>query len=511
MVSEKKAKVVKNVLITSAGKYGEYILALVSSAIVARGLGADNYGIYAFTIFICSWMIRLSNISLPTTAIRFVAESRGSGKLDVSQAISSLLLKRQTLNSLAVCAVFMLAIQLYQPEVLRGQQNLLFLLVCIAVFFKSRYGLLISVAKGYERFDVEAITAILIGIGSIALMLYMSFTGADITGFFIVFTLSCVLMALMATLLSKARSIQPKKGAIDSQYLNKIHKYRRLTTLLGLVGLFGGHTVEVFLLGQYGTNVEIGFFGLSIALTRGLTDLCTVGLTMVLMPSLAHAFGSGNLASVKKIFLESTRYYIFFGVGLGLSGLILAEPVILIIYGVEFEDAAWILTALLIISGFAMAEAGIGAFLSTTDRQDIRVKFSLTVLFVQIVLAILLVPRYGLEGAIASSAAATATRLLLGFRWITRNLDLTIPYMLYLKLVISGLIPAGISVSLISVTDALIFEIVAILLFPALYIYSSIMFRCWQSDDLELVKYAVGLTPDFIGNPLNRLIRRFES
>jgi len=509
MVSENKARIFRNVLITSAGKYGEYILALISSAIVARALGADNYGIYAFTVFISGWMIRLSNISLPTTAIRFVAESRGKKNEAVSRRISARLLTRQTINSLIVCSLFIAGIQIYQPEVLKGQGNFLFLLVCIAVFFKARYGLLIAIAKGYERFDVEATTAIVVGVLSVASMIYMAVIGASIANFFLVFCLACVAMAILSSYLCRSKAIRHERGTIDSDYLKKITRYRRLTTLLGLVGLVGGHTVEVFLLGQYGTNIEIGYFGLSIALTRGLTDLCTVGLTMVLMPSLAHAFGEENLKAVQKIFLESTRYYVFFGVGLGLSGFFVADPVIKILFGVEFQDAAWVLSSLLFISGYGMAGAAIGAYLSTTDRQDIRVKFSISVVCVQITLAFLLVPRLGLEGAIASSAITSLFSLILGYQWIARNMEAGIPYKLYSKIILAGILSLLPTVVIVYFTDSLIFDVTAILLFAVLYVYLTILFKCWWRDDLDLVRYAVGMMPRFISNPITNLLNKY--
>ena len=80
MVRSDKSKIIKNAFISSAGKYGEYVLALVSSAIIARALGKSDYGTYAYIIWMCGWMIALSNIALPTTIIRYVAECRGAGK-----------------------------------------------------------------------------------------------------------------------------------------------------------------------------------------------------------------------------------------------------------------------------------------------------------------------------------------------------------------------------------------------------------------------------------------------
>ena len=510
MISEGKAKVTRNVLITSAGKYAEYFLALVSSVIVARGLGVDSYGVYAYIIYVCGWMIQISNISLPTTAIRFVAEARGRNQYKEAESVAGILLRHQTVSSLLVCGVFLTVIQFYRPEVLQGQGNLLFILICIAVFFKARYAFLISVAKGYERFDVEAVSAFSIGLVSTSLMLFLALTGGSLYEFFLVFTVSCMLMTVAATYLCKSRSVSYVKASIESSQLKKIHHYRRITMILGLTGLLGGHVVEIFLLGQYGTNEQIGFLGLSIALTRGLSELCTVGLTMVLMPSLARAFGTKNIKSVQKIFLEATRYYVFLGVGLGFSGLILAEPVVKILYGDEFTGAIWVLSALLLISGIGLAGAAIGAFLSTTDRQDIRLKFSISVVSLHVVLAIWLVPRYTLLGAVYSSGISSAFALVLGFQWVVRNLELPIPYRLYFKLILSGVVAAGISLFLFSLTDLLFVQLISVILFALLYVFLTIKLNCWYRGDIDILMYVVGLLPAAVRDPLQKLLNRLK-
>jgi len=509
MISKGRASVVNNALIATAGTYGETVLALVASAIIARSLGPSDFGIYTYVIFVSGWMIRLSNISLPTTVIRFVAESRGNGKLDVSERVAGILLRRQTINSVVVCLAFLALMQFYVPEVLTGQSGLVFIAICVAVFFKARYVFFVSIAKGYERFDVESIALIAVGVLTILMSALVALLQPNLSNFVIVYMGSSYFLLSVTWILLKRSAIGYYYGKVDSNYLKRIHSYRRQAVLLGLVALLGGHMIEMFLLGQYATTAQVGYFGLSIALTRGLRELCTAGLTTILMPRMAHAFGASDMRGVQRIFLESTRYYIFFGIGLGLSGYVIAEPLIRIIYGNEFLEATWVLSSLLLISGYGMAVAAVGAYLSTTDRQDLRVKFSVSVLIVQILLAVTLVPAYGLLGAVLSSAISGLFGAVLGFQWVVRHLGATIPYRVYLKLLFSGLLALGVAMLIAKATEYLLLDILAAIIFAVVYLVVSIKAGCWGKADLDLVKHLIGLLPGGIADSMLGLLARF--
>ncbi len=506
-----RASVVNNVIITSLGKYGETLIALVASAIVARALGPSDYGVYTYVIFICGWMIRLSNISLPATAIRFIAESRGSSEQERAVRVAGVLLRRQTINSLLVFAGFLVFIRFFTPEVLADQSALLFVLVGMAVFFKARYIFTISIAKGYERFDVEAISVVAVGLVNIAMVLFLAASGQGIDSFVMVFTVTCCLMLMCAWLLCRSNGIDYHRGAIEPDYLDKVHRYRRQALLLGMVALLGGSTLEMFLLGHYASAAQVGFFALSIALTRGLNELCTEGLTTILMPRMAHAFGASNIKAVRHIFLESTRYYVFFGVGLSLWGFVVADPIILLVYGSEYAEASWVFNAMLLITGFGMSSAAVGAYLSTTDNQDIRVKFAVTVLVIHLILVFALVPFFGLRGALLSSALTQLVSTSLGLGWVVRNLGVAIPVGLYSRLLLSGCIALTVPFAISFYASHVLIDLVAATAFPLLYLVTTIAMGCWTLSDLDLVRHVLGLLPERIGAPLLRIISKWSS
>lgn len=506
MNSSLKNSIVRNALISSAGKYGEYALALISSAIIARALGKVDYGTYAYIIWLCGWMIKLSNISLPTTVIRFIAESRGANQPEEGQKLAHKLAGRQSITTLIVCLAFLIAAHFYRPAAFADQTNGILLFICIAVFFKARYIYRIAIAKGNERFDLEAISSILVGAIGVTLVALLAFYESSIADFLIVYTLTSFLLSLALWILFKVNKIQTRRGSIDANFLVKANDFRRTTFLLGLVTVFGNRAIEMLLLGQYGTPEEVAFFTIAGALTRGVKDLLTVGLTAVLMSSMANAMGRSRLDHLQKIFLESTRFYLFCGVGIGFSSLLLAKPMIGFVYGNDFLDGAWVMSFTLCFSGIAVTASAVGAYLSTTDNQKLKVRFALCTLSVNLILAILLVPSYGLAGALISTGLTRVFSTVLGLQWVVRDLDTPIPISQYLRTITAGLLAIVIVYAFTFNTQNLLILFFAAIIYGILYVILTIALNCWSESDYKIIQSIQNKLPKAIHPSYQRLV-----
>ena len=68
--------VLRSVTIVSLSSYVEFALGLVVSIWIARALGPDDFGRYAFIVWLCSWLITCSNNALTTSSTKFIAEVR---------------------------------------------------------------------------------------------------------------------------------------------------------------------------------------------------------------------------------------------------------------------------------------------------------------------------------------------------------------------------------------------------------------------------------------------------
>lgn len=506
MVRSDKSKIIKNAFISSAGKYGEYVLALVSSAIIARALGKSDYGTYAYIIWMCGWMIALSNIALPTTIIRYVAECRGADRIDQAERLSKKYLTEQSITTVIICLFFVVFTYFFQPEAIKEQPQITALFICIAVFFKARYIYMNSIAKGYERFDLEAISSVVVGVMGVALVAVLAYYQSDVTEFVVAYLLTSFLLMFALWLLFKINKIRLRRGAVDGELLKQATDFKRATVLLGMVGIFGNRTVEMMLLGQFASSEQVAYLTIAAALTKGFVDLLTVGLTSVLMPSMANAIGRSRTDELQKLFLESTRFYLFCGVGIAFSGILLAKPVIAAVYGADFLSGAWVMSWTMGISGMAMSGAAVGAYLSTTNNQRLRVKFAATVITCNIILAVILVPKLGLVGAVISIGVSALIGLILGFQWVVRNLGATIPFGRYFRIILSGVLAILIVYGPVYYYDDLLISFFAFFLYAFLYLILSIRLNCWLQADYALISSFVVKLPARLNQFVSQLV-----
>jgi len=172
------------------------------------------------------------------------------------------------------------------------------------------------------------------------------------------------------------------------------------SVLLALVIAFSNKTIETWLLNQTATAAQVGFFVIAATLTRGGVETVSSGLNTVLMPMMAHGYGEGGMDRVKSLLSDALRYFQFLGFVVAGVGYFIAEPSILLIYGEQYQPAVLAFQVMAVVAGVTMTEGVIGALLSTTDNQKLRAAFATVSLATSIIAAFILIPRYGLMGAV---------------------------------------------------------------------------------------------------------------
>ncbi len=106
--------------------------------------------------------------------------------------------------------------------------------------------------------------------------------------------------------------------------------------VLAFVAALSNKSVETLLLNRFAGAEAVGFFTIGASLTRGGVELLSSGLTTILMPTMAHAFGAGGIERVNRIASNAMRYYQFVGLLLAGVGVFWAEPVIAVMYGARY-------------------------------------------------------------------------------------------------------------------------------------------------------------------------------
>ena len=499
----------RGAMMVTGSTYVSYALGMLTSIVIARTLGPDDFGRYAYVVWLAGLLVVVSNNGITTTAIRFVSESLGRGAEDDARGVHGWLLRRQLACLLLVALGFLALMPLFKPTGWDEGIGLFAAATLVAGLCKAWFLFEVSIAKGRGHYGIEAGATVLMSVTSISFVLALMWMGAGLQAYIVLFAAIGAGHAVAGWSLRRRAGLRPGRQALDAGLRPRLRRHLWWTVLLVLAWELGNKSIETWLLNHPGNAAAVGYFAIAAALTRGGIDMLCSGLGTVLLPMMAHAYGAGGSSRAGAILANSLRYYAALGLLLAGVGALAAPQVVAVLYGPAFAEVVLPLQVMVVVGGLTLGEAGFGAMLSTTDNQKLRVGFVLFSLLVTAVLAFSLVPRYGLPGAVA--AHATSRLLVFAITWagITRLLSLRMPWRELSRLLAAAALALIPSLALALLLPGTWGGIVAAVAYALLYLALSVGCRAWRSEDTGMLLRFVERYPRLAG--VGRLAARFAS
>ena len=497
----------RDALFITAATYVTTVMGLVVSTIIARHLGPDDFGKYSYLIWMSGLLVVFCNHGLGISGIRFVSEYMGRAQEQLARQIHGWLHKWQQISTLLVLLVFTAASWWIPMAGWEYQRGLLLAILIIGVASKASYLFDVSIAKGYKKFSVEALTNTVMSLAYAAGVGVLALADASLNDYAIFFGVVSFLHICMVWWLMKKNGIKADKTPCPPDVIERIRPHMAWTVVLVAVATLSNKTIETFLLGTQIGAREVGYFTIATTLTKGGIDLLSSALTAMLMPIMAHAYGSGGAEKVNEILGDSVRYFLFFGLIIGGAGLIWSAPGIHILYGHQYEAVVPVLQVMVIVGGLTLPEGAFGALMSTTDNQKLRAGIATLSVVISAIAAFLLVPRYGLVGALVSHASTRVAIFLVTAVWIKRALKVTYPLGHLFRLCASAAMAGAMSWALMPHQPALWTQILMGLLYIVLLVTGSILLKAWKAKDAEIALMVAARKPRLFGALMPRLER----
>lgn len=483
-----RAAAAKAAVLMTGSTYVSYALGILVSALIARDLGPQDYGRYAYAVWMVGLLVVISGAAFNTTAIRFIAESIGSG-LPVQAAAVHARIRRGMWVGLVVTACVFVVVMLAAPPVPWAGHMTWFIAIVLAAFAaKDLYLFESSVAKGYGLFTVEAYSMIGVTVVNTLLVAILAWRHSGLLGYLLLFVAASYGYHSFALVLLRRAGRVPKPSAIAQPLVGRMRRHSNWTLVLGGAAALGNRSFEAYLLGQSFGSASVGFFAIAVSLTRGAIDIFTAGISTVLMPAMSQAVGRDDPERLQRILGDSIRYFAFIGLLLSGVGSLVAPPVIALMYGARYAAVTPIFRVLLLAGGLTLAEGTFGALLTTTDRQRVRATVSLSGVALNAVFAFLLVPRYGLWGAMASAALARVSYFGVLVVVISIGWGLRLPWRSLGRLGLAAalaLVPALLPQTLLPGHAWL--QLVDGIVFGACFLIGSVLLRAWSAADAGLL------------------------
>ncbi len=483
---KERLAVLGGTLISTGGNLAEYAIGLFVSIVIARTLGPADFGIFSYAIWLCGTLYFFANHGVPVTTIRFTADSRGRGDLATARAVGERLSRVHWMSLALVLVCFVAIAWSIKPSHWAEATPYFIALVVVSVVSKSRYVFLVGVALGHQRYLFSAMAPVVSALVYLLASLAVRHHHPTPLIFLCAYALSAVSAFVVLAIALARDGLSVKRGPVPDELRQRVRLNLGLTAGLAVLSLAANRTVETFVLSNLGTASEIGFFAIAGTLTKGAVDILTAGMQATLMPVMAHASAQRGTAELGPMFNTSMRYYWFIGLVISGAGAFLARPLVLIVYGVPYAPA--IVPVQLTIAGAGLAIVGsvIGAFLTTQDRQDDRVRAAAWTLAWNCLLAALLVPYFGLIGASVTFALVRIGSTTIALRYFLRAAMLRIEFTPLRRMAYAWMmaLAAAVVPTLYLQSRWGGFVSAAVLLVIGLPL--TVLLRCWYRDDYDL-------------------------
>jgi O-antigen/teichoic acid export membrane protein len=475
------------ILLVTGATYVTYAVGLLSNAIVARGLSAADFGRYAYVVWLCGWLVVITNNGLTTTGIRFIAELRGAGAADDARSAHGYLKRLGVASEWIVLAGFGCAVWIINPVDWRQALPVYIAVTILSALAKSRYLFDVSMAKGYGQFRIEAYSTIAVGSLTVLVLVVLFRMHAALTSYMLWFAASSVLVWCMAAVQLRRLGISPGAAPLRPALRSRLRPHLLWTTLLAATAVLGNKGIEVFLLNAtYGPS-SVGFFAIGAALTRGGIDLLTSGLMTVLMPVMAESFGRGGETQLHRIFSDSLRYFVFAGAVAAGAGFFLAGPTVQFLYGPTYSNAIIAFQVMVVVAGLTLSESSLGALLSTTDRQRNRAILVVVQVLITVAIAVAIIPRFGFMGALIAHATSRLLGFTLMFFWVSRMFATKPPVRLLLRILLAAVIAVAAAWLTATLVPGWIGQLLAAAIHVVVLLPLTVILRCWTRADFAKV------------------------
>jgi O-antigen/teichoic acid export membrane protein len=385
----------KDSLITFLSEVLIFIFGFAASIILARILGPTGKGIYSLILLIPGLLLTFGSFGIESANVYFV----GSRKYKIEDIVSNSLILAFFLGIFLIL-IFLVISQLnfFQDFIKTNQIPILYLWLAVLIiplslllgFFRN-----ILWGKG-DITDCNKVRILESAIFLIGIIFFLMIFQKNIFGAVLSYLLSiicaCLLSVFLIRKITQIRFYLTKNLLRDSLiYGGKVYLANAMSFL--------NYRLDMLLIALFLTPAAVGFYSIAVGIAEKLFIISGT-LAGVLFPKIS-SLSSGEASDFTP---KVSRHTFFLMIVASLFLAILAQPLIKILFGVNFLPS--VLPLLILLPGIIAFGIGgvLAADLSGRGRPEFAFYSSFACLIVNIILNIIFIPKWGIEGAALASS-----------------------------------------------------------------------------------------------------------
>lgn len=467
-------RIAKNTAALFAAQFVVALLSLVLTIYIARSLGDVIFGKYSFALAFTAIFAVFSDLGYNTLLIREVARDKSQASKYLSNVISV-----RALLSLIIFALIVITINLMGYPADTKNVVYLFGIYTLVISFSAVFKVTF---RAFEKMEYEAGITILAGIIRVSLGLLVLFLGYGLIELAWVFLFSGIFDVLFSFLVCERRFVKPKIE-LDFDFWKSTIKVALPLGMLSIFGLIYVRTDTIMLSIMEGDAV-VGWYNAAYNLVLGFKPIPHLFMNAI-FPLMASYYVSSK-DSLRIVYEKSFKYLFILGLPLAVGITLLADKIIIILYGEQFYPSiialrilAW--DVLIVFLYFCLA-----FILVSIDKQNQMAVIAGCAALMNIILNLFLIPSFSYVGAAVATIITETTLIALYLILISKSFHKLPLSKIFVEPLIASLIMGSFIYCLISINLFLLITFAVLVYFMSLY-----SVKGFSEDDLELLKVII--------------------
>jgi len=271
--------------------------------------------------------------------------------------------------------------------------------------------------------------------------------------------------------------------------------------LTGFTFLFVSKTDKI-LLGYYLTSEDVGIYSPALVIA-GMLVFVAEAFKYIFLPTVSEHFARKDTSGLELLFKATSKWIFLVVLPLFILIMLFPRELITLLYGSEY--AAGYLALIILSLGIAMNDFSgtAGNILVGGGHTKLNLICEIIAAVMNIVLNIILIPRYGIVGAATATGISYMTRNISSVSFVYANFRMH-PYRLsYLRILFSGIVAAGI-ITVLKMYSPLSWLVNMLLLggaFILIFLTLTVLTGSFDKNDrivLEAIERKTGINLGFI-------------
>lgn len=400
----KKYIVARNIIFNFAGQFFLLFLSFITTPIIISFLGTDLFGVLSIVTVVLGYF-SLLDLGMGLSVIKYISEySARDDKKGVQKIIGTALTFYTLVGFIGGVLILILSHQIVSrflqipPEIIP---------TVISVFYISALGFFVnmiltvftSIPNAMQRMDISNTRNIAVGLLNALGTIVLLFLGYGLAA--IVILNIIVSLAVTVVLYLDIKKILPGlslKLEFDREIFSKFFKFSGYK----LIGNTGGQIVfqlDKLILGFFYPISAVTFYTIPTTLIQKAFSLM-LNITNAVFPSFSHSFTANDLERSRELYLRMGKLIVFLMAPIMMILFIFADLILLLWLNGEFAQKSALTLRILAAAYFIAALSAPGVVASdASGNPKLPAIFASISAFINIIAAIILIPRWGIEGA----------------------------------------------------------------------------------------------------------------